>query len=74
MKKVASLFQTLWRRAWRVAERATQILICSTGAGFSVWQLNQITLSGKHERIDFEFPNSHVSAFYAELVSLSLRF
>ena len=41
-RKVVSFFKIPWRRAWRLAGRAIQILILATGAGFSVWRLRDI--------------------------------
>ena len=42
LRKVVSFFKSPWRRAWRLAGRAIQVLISLTGDGFSVWQLKQI--------------------------------
>ena len=41
-RKVVSFYKIPWRRAWRFASRALQILVISTGAGFSVWRLKDI--------------------------------
>lgn len=41
-RKVVSFFNVPWRKAWRLAGRAVQILIISTGAGFSVWRLRNV--------------------------------
>ena len=44
----AQLFQEIgflkapWRRDWRLAGRAIQVLICTTGDGFPVWKLKQV--------------------------------
>lgn len=41
-RKVVSFFRAPWRRAWRLAGRAIQILVIATGAGFSVWRLRDV--------------------------------
>ena len=41
-RKVISFFKIPWRRAWRLAGLALQILIKGTGAGFSVWRLRDV--------------------------------
>ena len=42
LRKVVSFFKAPWRRAWRLAGRALQVLVIQTGAGFSIWQLKDI--------------------------------
>ena len=42
LRKVVSFVHVPWRRAWRLGGRAVQILISSTGPGFSVWKLKQV--------------------------------
>ena len=41
-RKVVSFYKIPWRKAWRFASRALQILVISTGAGFSVWRLKDV--------------------------------
>ena len=41
-RKVVSFYAIPWRKAWRLASRALQILVISTGGGFSVWRLKDI--------------------------------
>ena len=42
LRKVVSFFRAPWRRSWRLVGRGIQLLIMSTGPGFSVWRLRDI--------------------------------
>ena len=42
LRKVISFIHAPWRRAWRLAGRAIQVMITCTGQGFAVWRLKDV--------------------------------
>ena len=43
LRKVVSFYHAPWRKAWRLAGRAIQVLLQQTSPGFAVWNLNEAT-------------------------------